>query len=34
MRAEKQDVTLLCHCAEDAMQCHRFLLRELIERET
>jgi uncharacterized protein YeaO (DUF488 family) len=31
--AEKQNVTLLCHCAEDATQCHRFLLRELIERE-
>lgn len=32
--AERQDVTLLCHCAEDATQCHRFLLRDLIERET
>ncbi len=32
--AEKQDVTLLCHCAEDATQCHRFLLRELIEKES
>jgi len=24
------NVTLMCHCAEDAQQCHRFLLRELI----
>ena len=31
--AEKENVTLLCHCAEDATQCHRFLLRDLIERE-
>lgn len=23
---EKQNVTLMCHCAEDAEQCHRFLL--------
>lgn len=32
--AEKGNVTLLCHCAEDATQCHRFLLRDLIEKET
>lgn len=32
--AEKQDVTLLCHCAEDATQCHRFELQKLIARET
>lgn len=31
--AEKGDVTLLCHCAEDAKQCHRFELAKLIERE-
>jgi uncharacterized protein YeaO (DUF488 family) len=31
--AEKGNVTLLCHCAEDATQCHRFLLKELIEKE-
>jgi len=31
--AAKENVTLLCHCAEDAQQCHRFLLQELIERE-
>ncbi len=29
-----ENVTHLCHCAEEATQCHRFLLRELIERET
>ena len=32
--AARENVTLLCHCAEDATQCHRFLLRKLIERET
>lgn len=31
--AEKGEVTLLCHCAEDATECHRFLLQTLIERE-
>lgn len=31
--AKKENVTLLCHCAEDATQCHRFLLQKLIERE-
>ncbi|MBI5768092.1 MAG: DUF488 family protein [Verrucomicrobia bacterium] len=31
--AEKQNVTLLCHCAEDAKECHRFLLQALIQRE-
>ena len=31
--AEKGNVTLLCHCAEDAAQCHRFLLQDLIDRE-
>jgi uncharacterized protein YeaO (DUF488 family) len=28
--AERQNVTLLCHCAADAKHCHRFLLRDLI----
>lgn len=28
--AESGEVTLLCHCAEDAVHCHRFLLRDLI----
>lgn len=32
--AKREDVTLLCHCAEDTKQCHRFLLQKLIERET
>lgn len=32
--AEKGDVTLLCHCAEGAKECHRFLLQNLIERES
>jgi uncharacterized protein YeaO (DUF488 family) len=31
--AARQDVTLLCHCAEDATQCHRFQLQRLIEAE-
>ncbi|MEY2879380.1 MAG: hypothetical protein RLZZ15_1760 [Verrucomicrobiota bacterium] len=31
--AAKENVTLLCHCAEDATECHRFVLRKLIERE-
>jgi uncharacterized protein YeaO (DUF488 family) len=30
----KQNVTLLCHCAEEAKECHRFELQKLIERET
>jgi len=30
--AKKQNVTLMCHCAEDATQCHRFLLRETIDK--
>ena len=32
--AAKENVTLLCHCAEDAKECHRFELQKLIERET
>lgn len=31
--AAKENVTLLCHCAEHATLCHRFLLRDLIARE-
>jgi uncharacterized protein YeaO (DUF488 family) len=31
--AAKQNVTLLCHCAEDATECHRFELQKLIARE-
>jgi uncharacterized protein YeaO (DUF488 family) len=30
--AEQQNVTLLCHCAEDAEQCHRFLLLKEIDK--
>ena len=29
---ERQNVTLMCHCDEDAEQCHRFLLLKEIER--
>ncbi len=32
--AAKENVTLLCHCAEDAKECHRFELQKLIARET
>ena len=32
--AAKGNVTLLCHCAEDAKECHRFLLQRLIAAET
>src|SRR3954468_18265057 len=31
--SKRENVTLLCHCAEDTKQCHRFLLQKLIERE-
>ena len=30
--AEKGNVTLMCHCAEDEPHCHRHLLKELILR--
>ena len=30
--AGKQHVTLLCHCVEDAKECHRFLLAKEIAR--
>jgi uncharacterized protein YeaO (DUF488 family) len=30
--AAKGPVTLMCHCAEDAEQCHRYELKRLIER--
>lgn len=29
---EKQHLTLMCHCDEDATQCHRFLLMKEISR--
>jgi uncharacterized protein YeaO (DUF488 family) len=30
--AARQNVTLMCHCAEDATECHRFLLLEEVQR--
>ena len=30
--SEKENVTVMCHCAEDEQHCHRHLLRELILR--
>jgi uncharacterized protein YeaO (DUF488 family) len=30
--AKKQTVTIMCHCAEDATQCHRFLLEREINK--
>ena len=30
--ASRQNVTLLCHCAEDEQHCHRHVLRGLIEK--
>ena len=30
--AARQHVTLLCHCVEDAKECHRFLLAKEIAR--
>lgn len=29
---ETQHVTLMCHCDEDATECHRFLLAKEIQR--
>ena len=31
--AQDQPVTLMCHCAEDAIECHRHELARLIARE-
>jgi uncharacterized protein YeaO (DUF488 family) len=28
----QQNVTLMCHCAEDATECHRFILAKEIEK--
>ena len=28
----RQNVTLMCHCAEDTKECHRFLLLEAINK--
>jgi uncharacterized protein YeaO (DUF488 family) len=30
--AARQNVTLMCHCADDATQCHRFLLAKEIAK--
>jgi len=30
--SDRQNVTLMCHCAEDAIACHRFLLAKEIGR--
>ena len=30
--ADRGPVTLMCHCAEDAEQCHRYELKRQIER--
>jgi uncharacterized protein YeaO (DUF488 family) len=29
---ERQNVMLMCHCAEDATECHRFLLLKELQR--
>lgn len=31
--ARRQTVTLLCHCAEDELHCHRHLLKALLEKK-
>jgi uncharacterized protein YeaO (DUF488 family) len=31
--AEKQTITLLCHCAEDERHCHRHLLKAVLEKK-
>jgi uncharacterized protein YeaO (DUF488 family) len=31
--AEKQTITLLCHCAEDEKHCHRHLLMAVLEKK-
>jgi uncharacterized protein YeaO (DUF488 family) len=31
--AEKQPITLLCHCPEDERHCHRHLLKALLEKK-
>jgi uncharacterized protein YeaO (DUF488 family) len=30
--SRRQNVTLMCHCAEEQAHCHRHLLKKLIER--
>jgi uncharacterized protein YeaO (DUF488 family) len=31
--AQKQPITLLCHCAEEERHCHRHLLRAVLEKK-
>jgi uncharacterized protein YeaO (DUF488 family) len=31
--AEKQPITLLCHCAEEEQHCHRHLLKAVLEKK-
>ena len=31
--AKRETLTLLCHCAEEEKQCHRHLLKALLERD-
>ena len=31
--AKEQNITLLCHCAEDEPHCHRHLLKALLEKK-
>jgi uncharacterized protein YeaO (DUF488 family) len=31
--AEKQSITLLCHCAEEERHCHRHLLKAVLEKK-
>jgi uncharacterized protein YeaO (DUF488 family) len=30
--ARKQNVTLMCHCVEDAKECHRYLLAKEVAK--
>jgi uncharacterized protein YeaO (DUF488 family) len=30
--ADKQPLTIMCHCAEEEQHCHRHLLKRLIEK--
>ena len=30
--AQRGNVTVMCHCAEDATQCHRFELKRILDR--
>ena len=30
--ARRGQITLMCHCAEDQPQCHRYLLKQALEK--